>query len=79
MKTNEILREIMKDKNIGLTKLADRMQKSPRLVSDRLRLENISVDKLVEILRFLDYDLAIIPRGETGRVSGAYVVEGRGE
>lgn len=75
MKPNEIVRDIMKTQNIGLSKLADRMQKSVRLVSDRLRLDNISVDKLVEILRFLDHDLVIMPRGKAGRIEGAYVIE----
>ena len=76
MKANEIMRDIMKNQNVGLSKLADRMQKSVRLVSDRLRMENISTDKLIEILRYLDYDLVIMPRGKAGRIDGSYVVDG---
>lgn len=76
MKSNEIIRDIMKNQNVGLSKLADRMQKSIRLVSDRLRMENISTDKLIEMLRYLDYDLVIMPRGKAGRIDGAYLVDG---
>lgn len=76
MKSNEIIRDIMKNQNVGLSKLADRMQKSMRLVSDRLRMENISTDKLIEILRYLDCELVIIPRGKAGRIDGAYVIDG---
>lgn len=62
MKTSEAVRAIMKEKNIGNSALADRVGKSPRLVSDRLRQDNISIDKLRELLRVMDYKIVIAPR-----------------
>lgn len=62
MKTNIAVRTIMEKQGVGVTKLAARMEKTPRLVSDRLAQENISISKLNEILRMLDYKVAILPR-----------------
>lgn len=62
MKTNIAVKSIMKKQGMGVTKLAGRMGKSPRLVSDRLSQENISISKLDEIIRMLDYKLVLLPR-----------------
>lgn len=62
MKSNEAIREIMKKQDIGLNKLADRLDKGKSTVSERLRQGNISVAKLDEILRVLDYKIVLIPR-----------------
>jgi signal recognition particle subunit SEC65 len=62
MKTSEAVREVMKDKGIGVNQMADRLDKSPRLVSERLSQENISISKLREMLRVLDYKIVIVPR-----------------
>ncbi len=62
MKTGYAVREIMKTKEIGVNLMADRLSKSPRLVSERLSQENISITKLQELLCVLDYKIAIVPR-----------------
>ena len=62
MKSNEAVREIMKKKDVGLSVLASRIDKTPRLVSDRLSQENISIEKLNELLRVLDYKIVVVPR-----------------
>lgn len=62
MKTSEAVREVMKLKEIGVNQMADRLGKTPRLVSERLGQENISITKLREMLRVLDYKIAILPR-----------------
>ena len=62
MKTGDAVREIMKANGVGVNQLADKMGKSPRLVSERLGQENISVKKLNEILRLIDYKIVIVPR-----------------
>ena len=62
MKTNEAVRSIMKSKDIGTNTLAAKVGKSPRLVSDRLSQENISIAKLTEILRVMDYKIVLVPR-----------------
>ncbi len=65
MKANEAVREIMKQHGVGLTALASRIDKTPRLVSDRLSQENISMEKLNELLRVLDYKIVVVPRSRT--------------
>ncbi len=75
MKAKEAVKEIMSQKEIGPSVLASRMGKSPRLVSDLLnKMENISIDKLNEMLRALDYKIMIVPRSRTKK-SGEYEVE----
>ena len=64
MKSSEAVRNIMKEQGVSLTMLADRLDKPVRLVSDRLRMENISVEKLKELLRGLDYRVVIMPTNE---------------
>ena len=63
MKTGDAVREIMKSQNVGVNQMAARLEKSSRLVSERLGQDNISVAKLREMLRVLDYKVVIIPRG----------------
>lgn len=76
MKTNEALRTIMEKQSVGVSQLAKRIEKSPRLVSDRLSLENISVEKLNEMLRALDYKLVIVPHNKpTSEDKGEFVIE----
>lgn len=74
MKANEAVREVMKEQGLGVTALASRMGKSTRLVSDRLAMENISIGKLNELLRALDYKVVVVPRSKTLK-SDEYEVE----
>ena len=62
MKTQEAVRSIMASQEVGLSKLANRMEKPVNTISERLRQENISVSKLEEILRVLDYKIVVMPR-----------------
>ena len=63
VKAGDAVREVMKLNEIGVNQLADKMGKSPRLVSERLAQENISVKKLNEMLRIMGYKTVIVPRG----------------
>ena len=74
MKTNEAVRAIMSEQGVGTSTLASRIGKTPRLVSDRLSQENISIDKLNEMLRVLDYKVVIVPRSRITR-DGEFEVE----
>lgn len=74
MKTNEAVREIMKQQSVGVSALASRIDKTPRLVSDRLSQSNISIDKLNELLRVLDYKVVVVPRSRMTK-TGEYEVE----
>ena len=62
MKTGDAVREVMKIKEVGVNQMADRLGKSPRLVSERLSQQNISITKLNEVLKVMDYKILIVPR-----------------
>lgn len=62
MKTGNAVREIMKNKEVSVSQMAYTLGKSPRLISERLSQENISITKLTEMLRVLDYKIIIVPR-----------------
>lgn len=74
MKANVAVREIMSSNGVGLSALASRLDKTPRLVSDRLSQENISIEKLNEMLRVLDYKIVVVPRNRTAKTD-EYEVE----
>lgn len=74
MKTGNAVREIMKVQEIGVNQMAARLGKTPRLVSERLNQENISIAKLQEMLRVLDYKVVIVPR-EVRVPEGGFEVE----
>lgn len=69
----EAIQEIMSNKEIGVNQLSRQMGKTPSTVSDRIRQKNISIEKLNEILRLLDYRIVIVPA--TGSIpKGGYVI-----
>lgn len=74
MRTGNAVREVMKLKQIGVNQLADLMGKTPRLVSERLGQENISVKKLNEMLRVMGYKTIIVPR-DTRIPSDSFEIE----
>lgn len=74
MKTNEAVREIMKNKGLGPNTLAERMGKPARLVCDRLSQDNISISKLMEMLRLMDYKIVLVPR-DVKSSKDSYVIE----
>lgn len=69
----DIIREIIKSHGLGVNEYSRRLGKSPRLVSDRLHHPNISIDKLQEMLRVLDYKILIVP-GDRRVKDGEYEV-----
>lgn len=74
MKATEAVREVMKEQSIGVNKMAARLDKPSRQISERLSQTNISIAKLNELLRVLDYKVLIVPR-ETSLPKGGYEVE----
>lgn len=74
MKTTDALIQIKEKQGIGTNALADRIGKSPRLISERIRQDNISIEKLDEILRALDHKIIIVPR-EVREQEGWYRIE----
>ena len=74
LKASEAIREVMSLQGVGTNKMADRLNKPPRLVSDRLSQDNISVAKMDEMLRVLDYKIVIVPR-EARVPEGGFEIE----
>nr|DAO19849.1 MAG TPA: LAMBDA REPRESSOR (TRIPLE MUTANT)/DNA COMPLEX-DNA COMPLEX, DOUBLE HELIX, TRANSCRIPTION-DNA.1A [Caudoviricetes sp.] len=74
MKPAEAIRTILKKQNVTINKLADRLNVPPRLITDRFRQNNISVAKVNEMLRALDYKIVIVPR-ETRIPEGGIEIE----
>ena len=75
MKANEIIREIMKLKEVRPTVLSARLNIKKNVLSQRLTQTNISIDKMNEMLRVLDYKSMVVPR-ETKVPEGGFEVEG---
>lgn len=74
MKANEAVRKVMEVQGVGATQVANRLGKTPRLVCDRLAMENISIEKLNDLLRVLDYKVVVVPK--SSRVpDGGYEIE----
>lgn len=82
MDARDIVKDIMKEKNRTNADLANNLGISVAALWDRLsktttgtnKPKSITVKKLNDLLRCLDYELVIMPRGKAGRIEGAYVV-----
>lgn len=74
MKSMEIVKKIMDEKEIKPSVLAARLNILRNTLSSRFAQENVSVDKLAEMLRAIDYKIAIVPR-DTRTPTGGYEVE----
>lgn len=77
MNEKEIVKEIMKEKNVRNADLSAWLQESPQTTWRKLNGANKSlvVNGLNDMLFHLGYDLVIMPRGKAGRIEGAYVVD----
>lgn len=62
MKATDIVRDIMEKKEVKPSMLADRLEIKNNTLSERLTQTNISVLKLNEMLRVMDYKIMIVPR-----------------
>lgn len=61
MNATDAVREIMKSKDIGVVLLANRLNIKQNVLSERLSQQNISIKKLDEMLRVLDYKIVLSP------------------
>ena len=74
MKASEIVRIVMKTKEVKVAALADKLKIKSNVLSERLSQENISIAKLDEMLRLMDYKIMIVPR-DTSENEGWYRAE----
>ena len=74
MKATTAVREVMTIRNEKVASLADKLKVKSNVLSERLSQDNISIVKLDEMLRLMDYKIGIVPR-ETREQEGWYRVE----
>lgn len=74
MKATDIVRAIMKNKGVKIAALADKLKIRSNVISVRLTQDNISIAKLDEMLRLMDYKIVVVPR-DTVEKEGWYRVE----
>lgn len=67
MKPSEIIRNIMNEKNCKPIDLAKRLEISKQTLNGRLTQDNISIDKLNQILKQLDYKIVIVPNASKSK------------
>lgn len=70
----EALKEVMRITEVKTSVLADRLGIKQNVLSERYKQRNVSVNKLSEMLRALDYKVVIVPRN-TRIPDGGYEVE----
>lgn len=74
MKATDIVRTIMKNNGIKIAALADKLKIRSNVISVRLTQDNISISKLDEMLRLMDYKIIVVPR-DTIEKEGWYRAE----
>lgn len=74
MKISEVLRGVQEAQGVTITQISNRLGKGRSAISERFRQDNISIDKLNEILRVLDYKIVIMP-ADTRLPKDSYEVE----
>ena len=70
----EAVKAIMKTKDIRPAVLSDRLRIKSNVLSERFKQKNVSVEKLNEMLRAMDYKVVIVPR-ESRIPDGGYEIE----
>ncbi len=62
MKATEALKEVMNLQEIRPSVLCDRLGIKSNVLSERFKQKNISIEKLNEMLKVMDYKILIVPR-----------------
>lgn len=58
----EAVKEVMKLKEVRPAMLCDRLSIKSNVLSERFKQKNVSVSKLNEMLRSMDYKVVVVPR-----------------
>lgn len=70
----EAVKEIMKLKDIRPAVLCDRLKIKSNVLSERFKQKNVSVEKLNDMLRAMDYKVVVVPR-DSRLPEGGYEIE----
>ena len=80
LKINKAIRDIMKLKNMSLSAMATAVGKSKgNDISARLNNDNMSFDKVVEMLDVLGYEVVLQERKQGGRRADQIVIDQKEE
>lgn len=61
MKATQVIRTIVEEKEMKYSELAFQVNVKKNVLSERLRQDNISIDKMNELLRVLGYKMVAVP------------------
>lgn len=70
----DAVKEIMKLKDVRPAVLCDRLKIKSNVLSERFKQKNVSVEKLNDMLRAMDYKVVVVPR-DTRLPEGGYEIE----
>lgn len=70
----EAVKVIMKLKDIRPAVLCDRLKIKSNVLSERFKQKNVSVEKLNDMLRAMDYKVVVVPR-DTRIPEGGFEIE----
>ena len=70
----EVIRKIMQIKSVNGSTLASRLSIKQSTLSQRFTQKNISIDKMNEMLRVMDYKMIVVPR-QTRLPDGGFELE----
>lgn len=80
MKINKAIRDIMKLKNMSLSAMATAVGKTKgNDISARLNNDNMSFDKVIEMLDVLGYEVVLQERKQGGRRADQIVIDQKDE
>ena len=77
MLAKDIIKDIMEQKQTKNAEMADAMSISPAALWDRLnnpKSNNITVKKFNDMLRYLGFELVVLPRARANKIDGAVLV-----
>ena len=74
MKAGDAIKKVMEEHGVRVSQIAYMTGKKSNVISERLSQENISVGKMLEMLRVLEYKVVIMPR-DAKMQDGWYEVE----
>lgn len=74
MKAGDAIKKVMEEQGVRVSQIAYMTGKKSNVISERLSQENISVGKMLEMLRALNYKIVIMPR-DAKTQDGWYEVE----
>lgn len=77
MNAKEIVIKLMAEQNKTNAQMAATLGITPAAMWDRLnspKNKSLTISKLNEMLRALDYEVVVMPRAKAGRIDNAYVV-----